>query len=225
MSNLEHTRDPGTGGSHDVLVCYAVKEEVGSGVVDLNGGNVLVTGMGRRNAVQGIESELAEVKYRLVLTCGFAGGLNPALKTGTVLFSEDPGLGLSERLMRLGAVPGKFHCARRVAVTAQEKKSLRESTGADAVEMESSVIRTICHQKSVPSATIRVILDTATEDLPLDFNALMTSYDKINWPKLIGTILVKPHKILPLWRLQGKTTLAREQLDKVVQGVLREAQP
>jgi len=207
--------------SKQVLVCYAVKEEVGSGVVALNGTKVLVTGMGQRNAAKGIESGLADGPYRFVLTCGFAGGLDPDLKTGTVLFEEDPDLGLTDRLRQLGAIPAKFHCAQRVAVTVQEKKSLRDATGADAVEMESGVIRNICHQKGIPSATIRVILDTATEDLPLDFNALMTSRDTINMPKLIGTVLLKPQKIAALRQLQAKTSLAREQLDKVIEGVLR----
>jgi hypothetical protein len=87
--------------------------------------------------------------------------------------------------------------------------------------MESGVIRNICHQKGIPSATIRVILDIATEDLPLDFNALMTPRDTINMPKLVGTVLLNPHKIPALRRLQDKTKLAREQLDKVLEGVLR----
>jgi hypothetical protein len=57
--------------------------------------------------------------------------------------------------------------------------------------------------------------------LPLDFNALMTSDDKINMPKLVGAVLLKPHRIPALRQLQAKTNLAREQLDKVLEGVLR----
>jgi nucleoside phosphorylase len=163
MSIRDLARGPSAAENQKVLVCYAVKEEVGSGVVALTGTKVLVTGMGHRNAAKGIESGLANGQYRFVLTCGFAGGLDPDLRTGSVLFSEDPRLGLADPLRRLGAVSAKFHCAQRVAVTAQEKKALRESTGADAVEMESSIIRSFCQQKGILSATIRVILDTATD--------------------------------------------------------------
>ena len=224
MSRSQRSDGPGGGGSRSgngILLCYAVREEVGS-IAALRRTNVLVTGMGRRNASEGIQAELASTEYRLVLTCGFAGGLNPALKVGAVVFSEDDGLGLSDSLLRLGAVPAAFHCARRVAVTAEEKHSLRRSTGADAVEMESSVIRTICRNRNVPSATIRVILDTADENLPLDFNALMTSHDKINYPKLIATLLGRPHKLFSLWRFQSNSILARKELDRVLQGLLRD---
>jgi uridine phosphorylase len=205
----------------DVLVCYAVKEEVGFLVTRFDGCNTLVTGMGKGNAAESIQSELALNEYRLVLTCGFAGGLNPNLAFGTVIFDEDTEAGLETNLIQLGAAPAKFYCAKRVAVTVAEKKDLWNSTGADAVEMESSVIRTVCREKKIPSATIRVILDTAQEDLPLDFNALMTSFDRINYPKLVWTILCKPHKVFPLWKFQRKSAVAAVNLDKIVRGILR----
>ena len=79
-----------------------------------------------------------------MITSGFAGGLNPELTAGTVVFDEDIEAGMTSRLQSCGAVPAQFHCSRRVAVTAAEKAELWRTTGADAVEMESSVIRTIC---------------------------------------------------------------------------------
>jgi hypothetical protein len=67
--------------NNDVLVCYAVKEEMGleASRCRFSGCDVLVTGMGRRNASESIQSELASGEYQLALTCGFAGGLNPSL--------------------------------------------------------------------------------------------------------------------------------------------------
>ena len=48
-------------------------------------------------------------------------------------------------------------------------------TGADAVEMESEVIRAMSVGKRASSASpCASISDAAHEDLPLDFNALMT---------------------------------------------------
>src|SRR5437016_4767818 len=167
----------------DLLVCYAVREEIGPQVARSRVAHVLVTGIGRRNASRSIQSELASQRYRLVLTCGFAGGLNPTLKLGSVIFSDDSEPPLSDSLVQLGARVGGFYCANRIAVTAAEKDSLWRSHAADAVEMESSIIRAVCKEKGIPSATIRVILDAAEEDLPLDFNALMTSRDNLDYLK------------------------------------------
>ena len=50
---------------------------------------VLLTGIGQRNAERTIRQALAERPPELVLTCGFAGGLNPELAVGTVVFSVD----------------------------------------------------------------------------------------------------------------------------------------
>src|SRR5688572_18840769 len=63
----------------DILVTFAVKEEMkffpgGPGI------RRYITGMGRDNAENAIAAALEEIHPRLVLTCGFAGGLNPILK-------------------------------------------------------------------------------------------------------------------------------------------------
>ena len=100
------------------------------------------------------------------------------MKLGTVVYEQDFDAGFARELEELGAVAAKFYCHRRVAITT-EKRALWEETAADAVEMESSVIRTICREFKIPSATVRVISNDAGQDLPLDFNALMTSEDRI----------------------------------------------
>src|SRR5881392_704140 len=75
-----------------LLLTFAVKEEsrpfqklIGARP-DLK---VLHTGIGQRNAEKTFRNALAGQSPGLVLTCGFAGGLNPELATGTVVFSLD----------------------------------------------------------------------------------------------------------------------------------------
>src|SRR5260370_42694508 len=99
-------------------------------------------------------------------------------------------------------------------------RSLWESTGADAVEMESQIIRAICRAHGIPRATIRVISDAANEHLPLDFNALMTDEQKLNYAKLILAVLGSPGKIPALLRLPRQTQEAANNLAAVLSKVI-----
>jgi uridine phosphorylase len=246
-----------------LFLTFAVKEEsrpfqklIGSRS-DLR---VLLTGIGQRNAEKTIRKVLAEQPPQLVITCGFAGGLNPELATGTVIFSADEdfaspinppsapptegrqisdargefpswegsGVGsatqepatrsefLVSALLSAGARPAKFHCAKRVAANAEEKRALRQSTGADAVEMESGVIRAICREHNIPSATVRVISDAANEDLPLDFNRLMDADQNLSYSKLALTLLKSPRKVGVLLKFHKVTRASAERLANVL---------
>ncbi len=154
---------------------------------------------------------------RLVLTCGFAGGLNPDLKPGDVVFEvHSPESTVQSQLLAAGAKPAKFLCADRIATTVAEKKKLRVETGADAVEMESAAIHAVCAERGIPCATVRVISDTADEDLPLDFNALAKPDKNLDFGKLFLAIAKSPGKIGALMQLQKKTKFAAEQLAGVL---------
>lgn len=204
-------------GQSEALICFAVDEEAKFFESRPYAIETLVTGIGRKNAADSIRKALPLVQPHVVLSCGFAGGLNPKFKVGDIVYDEDYEVGLSASLTELGCVSGRFHCAKRVAVTAEEKHGLWRTTGADAVEMESSVIRTICREFRIPSATIRVISDTAHEDLPLDFNVLMTSDDRINYPKLTWAVLSSPAKIPKLIEFQRQTIVASRKLAGVLE--------
>ena len=184
----------------DFLVCFAVKEEAGPFrklCGQRPGLTILVHGMGAANSAKHFAAAIAASRPRLVLTCGFAGGLNPNLARGDVVFSADDGFPLCAALKTIGARPVTFHCATsKWRLTAADNKAgLRQKTGADVVEMESGVIRRICQAHGIPSATVRVISDAAEDNLPLDFNELMTPDQQMDWPKLVWAILKNPAKI------------------------------
>ncbi len=218
MSPSYGEREEGPDGLERVLFCFAVEQE--AKFVSQKGMELLITGIGRENAERRLHAALKREPYQLVLSCGFAGGLNPYLTTGTVVFATDEDAGLTPALLAAGACPVRFHCADRVAATVAEKRHLWESTGADAVEMESQIIRAICRAHGIPSATIRVISDAANEHLPLDFNALMTDEQKLNYAKLILALLGSPGKIPALLRLQRQTQLAAKNLAAVLSKVI-----
>src|SRR6266536_3859685 len=137
-----------------LLITFAVKEESHPFQKRMDFPprmRVLLTGIGQRNAARTFPKALAEQSPDLVMTCGFAGGLNPELTLDSVVFSADENFTLAPALRASGARAAKFFCSERVAVTVQEKQELRRRTGADAVEMESGVIRGICRERKIPS--------------------------------------------------------------------------
>ena len=153
----------------------------------------------------------------LVLTCGFAGGLNPDLKLGDVIFEiGNRKSEIGNQLLAAGARPAKFFCAGRIATTVAEKKKLRDETGADAVEMESEAIHAVCRERDIPCATVRVISDPADEDLPLDFNTLARPDKSLDFGKLAWAVARSPGKIGALMALQKKTQFAAGQLAGVL---------
>lgn len=204
------------------LVCFALKEEAGafrklaSGRKDVS---ILITGIGRKNAEKTVGEVLSGGSPQLVLTCGFAGALDPALRAGDVVFStDDPAL--LEKLLAAGATSAKFFCASRIATTAAEKRELCRSTGADAVEMESEAIHAVCRERGIPCATVRVISDTAGEDLPLDFNQLAKPDLSVDYGKLAWMVAKSPGKISALLRLQRQTRQCAARLSEVLSAVI-----
>jgi len=224
------------------LVCFALKEEAApfrKQVAGRNDVSILVTGIGRANSECTFREILRTNTPRRVFTCGFAGGLDPKLQTGDVVFEIPPGssrreeaqtkhrrqsepsdVGCYEQLIAAGAKPATFACVDRIATTAVEKQMLRASTQADAVEMESEVIHAICQERGIPCATVRVISDTAQEDLPLDFNQLANPDQSLNFGKLALTIAKSPGKIPALLRLQKITSLAAQHLAATLSQVI-----
>jgi nucleoside phosphorylase len=229
------------------LICFALKEEAAPfhRIAAQHPGVITLTvGIGHASAEKSIRSFLggAGKPPELVLTCGFAGGLNPDLKLGDVVFEipsrssrgneaqteignhgnqlEPPHVGCYEKLVGADAKPVKFFCADRIATTVAEKKKLRAETGADAVEMESAAIHAVCAERGIPCATVRVISDTADEDLPLDFNALAKPDKSLDYGKLFLAVAKSPGKIGSLMRLQKKTKFAAAQLAVALEKII-----
>lgn len=206
------------------LVCFALKEEATPfrKIAAKNSAiHILIVGIGRRNAEKSVRKFLTRQTPEQVFTCGFAGGLNPDLKIGDVVFEGEAASDDQQQLLAAGARPGKIFCADRIATTVAEKKKLRAETGADLVEMESAAIQAVCRERKIPCTTIRVVSDTAQEDLPLDFNALAKPDQSLDFGKLFLAIARSPRKIGALLALQKQTSLAARQLSVVLEKITR----
>ncbi len=204
------------------LICFALKEEaapfrkiaVGKSAI-----SVLITGIGRENAEKSVRNFFQQNSPSQVFTCGFAGGLDPNLQIGDVVFLTADWM-LNKSLVQAGAKPANFYCAPHVATTAAEKAELRRTTGMSAVEMESAAIIKVCCERGIPCVIVRAISDAAQDDLPLNFNELSNADQSLNYGKLALAIAKSPGKIPALLRLQKNCKFASEQLARVLKQVI-----
>jgi adenosylhomocysteine nucleosidase len=179
-----------------------------------------VTGIGQANARQVAAAALVRDPPSAVLTCGFAGGLVPELTRGQVVFDADPGFPGTPRLIAAGARPTRFHCAEEVVATAGAKRALHQATGAEAVEMESGVIRRLCREAAIPSATVRVISDGVDQDLPLDFSRYLDRAMRLRYARLTWDLVRAPARVKALWAFQRELRRAAERLAEAVAAVV-----
>ena len=142
-----------------------------------------------------------------IVSTGFCGALDPALGVGDIVVSGD--VVASPRPF----VRGEILSLDRVAVTAVEKRLLRERTGAAAVEMESAAVAAKAREWGVPFRCIKVVSDTAAEDLPLDFNLYRDAAGRFSRSRIALAAMRRPFSAIPkLLRLDRNCRHAAEKL-------------
>jgi nucleoside phosphorylase len=182
---------------------------------------IQLTGMGPRNARRFATAALDAGPADIVVTSGMAGGLDPGLAIGELVFDADPGFPLVEAFGRVKARPARFCGSDRVVSTAAAKSALREATGADVVDMESAVIRELCGERGIPGATLRAISDRADEELPIDFSEVVGPDEQVRLGKLALALLRSPSRIPALVRLAATMNRVGERLAAALVEVIR----
>ena len=143
-----------------------------------------------------------------ILSIGFCGALDPALRIGDIVISGEVPAGLGASF-----VQGDVISVDRVAFTAREKCDLRRATGAAVVEMESAAVAQKAREWDVPFGCVRVVSDIAGEDLPLDFNRYRDADGRFERSRIALAALGRPFTALPgLIRLDRHCRMAAERL-------------
>jgi len=133
------------------------------------------TGVGPAAAAQNVAALLAWHRPRLLISTGFAGGLDPRLATGDLLIATNfsaPDPVAKSRAHLDGdrhACFGTLTSQPRPAETVADKAALAHATGALAVDMETASVAHACARARVPLLAVRAISDTALEPLPVPF--------------------------------------------------------
>jgi adenosylhomocysteine nucleosidase len=208
----------------------------GLGVLS-NGNLVCVTGVGSA-AARGAQA-LASAGVKSLVSWGFAGGLDPALRAGTVFLpSEVIGGGaafstardwrerLSRALVALGPlVGGKLLTSPRPVDSVAAKAALFESTGAAAADMESGVIAAVARDHGLPFVAVRVIVDTARDRVPAAAWRATAQDGRLKAGSLIFAVLRRPLDVGALIRLAQRYRVAVRALDAAALAGFRTAPP
>src|SRR5207253_3630838 len=122
---------------------------------------VAETGVGFVAARRAIDWLLERFEPRLVVSAGFAGGLDPKLQVGDVVVASkvaepDDQHWRTTLPMELGdRICGRVLTARSLVGSPAEKRRLFRTTQAIAVDMESAAIAEACQSARIPCAVVR----------------------------------------------------------------------
>jgi adenosylhomocysteine nucleosidase len=170
-------------------VGIVVALEMERGWITNPGPLVEVSGVGFRRA-EGAAQRLVEQGATALVSWGMAGGLDPDLRSGTVVLPEAVVETNGSRIEtdrewrdRLVArVAGCAACStsmllevERVIADPEEKSRLNRQTGAGAADMESAAVGRVAAGIGIPWIAVRVVLDTAAVRLP---DAALQAFDE-----------------------------------------------
>ncbi|HMD32350.1 MAG TPA: hypothetical protein VKG84_10605 [Candidatus Acidoferrales bacterium] len=177
-------------------------------------------------ALTGIGAIRARRAARYALQCGpdvcissgLAGALKDQYKRGDLLaaaqvaeargkrvFACDPAL--VERAGACGARLVQRFLTNPTVVGSSKAKRAMGALG-DAVEMESLGVLAAAHAANTPAVAIRVISDDAGQDLPVDFNRVLTAKGKVRPVRLLSSIAAEPRSLRGLLQLAGDSKRA-----------------
>ncbi len=177
----------------------------------------VANGPGFQLAAKAVEIAGAKERYGAVVSTGFCGGLDPALKVGDIVEGDavlDVASGdrYSCHVFSLGA-HHLLASVDRVAETADEKSQLRQSTGAGGVEMEAAVVARFAASIAAVFYCVRVVSDTAGHSFPFSLNSLRNADGRFNRNKIIRAALRRPFSRIPgLMQLHRNCALAENRL-------------
>jgi hopanoid-associated phosphorylase len=190
-----------------------------------DGALLAVSGIGRVAAEAGARA-LVEAGVSALMTFGMAGGLDPALKAGSVvlpceMISADGTRFAASRSWRervaaavspLRAVAeGNLLTSAYAIDTPADKAAAFHDTGAAAVDMESAAVAEIASHHNLPFIAVRVIVDTAADKLPRAVvNASRAGRVQIG--RLIAGLVLAPGEIGALIRLVQRYRIAMRSL-------------
>jgi adenosylhomocysteine nucleosidase len=201
----------------------------------LSGRRVMLSlsGPGRQNAAKATDALLAGHKPPLVLSAGFAGGLDERMRHADILLADrlvdvagnQLPLDVPPEAAALGTGPGmhvgRLLTADRIIRLPQEKHSLGREYAALAVDMETFAVAEVCRRSKVPFLAVRVIHDAVDDQLPRDIERLLAQKSgAAQLGAALGAIVNRPSSVKDLLSLKQRALVASDQLAKFLAALI-----
>jgi adenosylhomocysteine nucleosidase len=189
---------------------------------------ILVGGMGRERA-EAAARQLLESGATALVSWGVAGGLDPALASGTVVLADqvlcsDGSVRESHPRWRTElrslietrvhtVVAPLFHSEQLVSSVTQ-KGRLRDRWRASAVDMESDGVGRVADSAGVPWLAVRAVTDTATFEVPEVAVSVCGENGRLR-PGAVAGLVLRPWLWHTLTRLAGATRAAARSMRRL----------
>lgn len=189
--------------------------ETRAGIDVLAGGTLrAVSGMGYAPAGMAAR-RLVEAGAAALVSWGMAGGLDPQLEAGSICLPREVVAPDGMRFATASAwrdalaasiasyrpvTAGSLFTSMQALTNASSKAAARLETGALAVDMESSAVAEVAAASHLPFVAVRVIVDTAADEIPRAVIEAGAS-GEVRIGRLLAGLARSPGDIVPLLRL------------------------
>ena len=176
---------------------------------------LVANGPGAKLAHEAAWTGFGMTAVRAVVSTGYCGGLDPDLALCDIFAATEV-----RRWSDSGEFPampvdaphrGLLFSVDRVAVTRREKAALF-SSGGSAVEMEAGAVAAVAGSMGLPFYCVRVVSDTAREELPLDFNRYRDQAGRFSRAGIAMAAAMRPWSIPGLVRFDRNSRRASKSL-------------
>lgn len=167
------------------------------------------------NTIEVLERKLAVTTPALVISAGFAGGLQPELQIGDLVLGRNHSDPRIVSQLQLGPHwhVGDVQTEAAIIERAEDKRRLGQATGALAGDLETAHLARVCAARNIPMLSVRSISDALNDDMPVPADVLMNPKDGRPAPlQLFQHLLKNPASAGGFARLLKNAKLAQKQL-------------
>lgn len=181
---------------------------------------IIHSGMGRQRARAAAEHLIFGHRPYWIIHPGFAGGLDPALKHADVVLPTEVvsaegnlvPIPIRPELLPGGITTGRLLTVDQIARKSAEKEAWREKSGAVVIDMESHSVAELCQSMNLRWVGLRVITDTATDELPPEILTITGPTGAFRLGATIGALWSRPAAVKDLLKLREHAQNASEKI-------------